>query len=69
MIGATTQPIETQKQVRVSLKDYLDILLPTNGRGSKSRRIQRFCEKYHFSQVEFEAITDKIGSSSFQVII
>ena len=69
MIGATTQGIETQKQVKFNLRDFMNTLPGINGRGSKSRRIQKFCEKYNFSQAEYESIRDQIGSSRFQVIV
>ncbi|MGB9979408.1 hypothetical protein [Methanobacterium sp.] len=69
MIGATITEFETQTQVKFNLRDFLDTLIQKNGRGSKSRRIQRFCDKYNFSQAEYESIMDKISSNHFQVIV
>ena len=70
MIGATRGELEGQGMFRVKMKDFLDIVLYNNGkvRTSKSRRVQKFCEKYNLSQAEFEVIKDRIGTSSFQVI-
>lgn len=70
MIGATNGQIKTQKQVIFRMKDFLDIVLYNNGkvRTAKSRRVQKFCQKYHLSQAQYEVLKDKIGMSSFQVI-
>jgi len=69
MIGATKHKIETQKQVKFNLRDFMNTLPGINGRGSKLRRIQKFCDKYNFSQAEYESIIDQISSSKFQVIV
>ena len=69
MIGATISEFETQKQVKFNLRDFLDTLIQKNGRGSKSRRVQRFCDKYNFSQAEYESIRDQISSNRFMVVI
>jgi len=69
MIGAATHEIKTQKHVKFNLRDFLDTLIQKNGRGSKSRRIQKFCDKYNFSQAEYENIRDQISSSRFKVIV
>ena len=69
MIGATIHEIETQEHVRFNLRDFLDTLPGINGRGSKLRSIQRFCDKYNFSQADYEVIRDKIGTNCFQVMV
>lgn len=69
MIGATIEEIETEKQVKFNLKDFMNTLPGINGRGSKLRRIQKFCEKYNFSQADYETIKDKINANRFRVII
>ena len=70
MIGAAKEQLKTQGLFRVNMKDFLDIVLYNNGkvRTSKSRRVQKFCEKYQLSQAEYEVVKDKIETSSFQVI-
>ena len=68
-IGAAIKEVETDKRVKFNLKDFMNTLPGINGRGSKLRRIQKFCEKYNFSQADYETIKDKISTNSFQVIV
>lgn len=61
--------IEAQKDVKFNLKDFMNTLPGINGRGSKLRRIQKFCDKYNFSQADYENIRDKISSNRFRVVV
>ncbi len=68
-IGAAIMEIEAQKDVKFNLKDFMNTLPGINGRGSKLRRIQKFCDKYNFSQADYENIRDKISSNRFRVVV
>jgi len=70
MITAETVTMETQRHMKINMREYLDTI-QHNSRNIKTKvpeRILKFKDKYDLSQVEYEQLKETVRNNQFVVI-